>query len=191
MGEKHTGHLVPQYLLITFTDPTNTSAQGHALNILSRVESLESQHSTSRVRYHDSAYTSALIALGDQPLYSHSITSHLDKHLIISTRHVDKGATTHFLSSTPRMYPVPINLPEAEAREQIEVQIRAVERTTPEPSTQEMKGKGADEVVEPFTPGTRERVAGVQVFFRVRSPSGSIPRRRDVSADSWARTEEI
>ena len=59
------------------------------------------------------------------------------------------------------MYPVPINLPEAEAREQIEVQIRAVERTTPEPSTQEMKERGEDEVGEHSASGTKDRVAGV------------------------------
>ena len=89
------------------------------------------------------------------------------------------------------MYPVPINLPEAEAREQIEVQIRAVQSTTPEPSTQEMKERGEDEVVGHSSPGTKDRVAGVQVFSRVHSTSDSTSKSRDVSADSWACIKEI
>ena len=89
------------------------------------------------------------------------------------------------------MYPVPINLPEAEAREQIEVQIRAVERATPEPSTQEMKERGESEVVEHSSPGAKDRVAGAQVFSRVHSTSDLTSRGRDVSADSWACIAEI
>ena len=83
------------------------------------------------------------------------------------------------------MYPVPMNYPDAQAREHIEAE-RRVDGAVPERPPQESQQRSGEGDAEASPPGAKERVAGMPLAHHIvgQGRQTFLPCRND-PADSW------